>query len=30
MNIGIDGGRWTIDGSVTYPGAAAEGLLMNV
>lgn len=30
MKIGIDGTRWTIDGEVTYPGAAAEGLLMNV
>lgn len=28
--IGIAGTRWTMDGAVTYPGAAAEGLLMNV
>jgi CubicO group peptidase (beta-lactamase class C family) len=30
MRIGIEGGRWTVDGEVTYPGAPAEGLLMNV
>jgi hypothetical protein len=28
--LAIDHGRWTIDGRVTYPGAPAEGLLMNV
>lgn len=28
--IAIEGGRWTINGEVTYPGAPAEGLLMNV
>ncbi|MDA1191963.1 MAG: hypothetical protein O3A46_09815, partial [Candidatus Poribacteria bacterium] len=25
-----DDGRWTLNGKVTYPGAQAEGLLMNV
>lgn len=29
-NISIDGGRWRINGAVTYRGAKAEGLLMNV
>lgn len=28
--VGIQGERWTINGRVTYPGAAAEGRLMNV
>jgi hypothetical protein len=28
--VGIVGGKWTINGSVTYPGAPAEGLLLNV
>ena len=28
--IGISGTQWLIDGSITYPTAAAEGLLMNV
>jgi hypothetical protein len=28
--VGIAGGKWTINGSVTYPGAPAEGLLLNV
>jgi hypothetical protein len=28
--VGLDGTRWTINGEVTYPGAPAEGLLMNV
>lgn len=28
--VGIDGMRWTLNGEVTYPGARAEGLLMNV
>jgi hypothetical protein len=28
--IGIIDTRWTIDGEITYPGASAEGLLMNV
>ena len=27
--IGISGTQWLIDGSITYPGAAAEGLLMS-
>jgi hypothetical protein len=26
----IENGRWHLDGKVTYPGAPAEGLLMNV
>ena len=30
MKIGIDGTRWSIDGEMTYSGARAEGLLMNV
>jgi hypothetical protein len=28
--VGLDGTRWMINGEVTYPGALAEGLLMNV
>ncbi|OPZ01511.1 MAG: hypothetical protein BWZ10_03441 [candidate division BRC1 bacterium ADurb.BinA364] len=28
--LGIEGARWTINGRITYPGAEAEGLLMNV
>jgi CubicO group peptidase (beta-lactamase class C family) len=28
--VGIVGGRWHLNGKVTYPGARAEGLLMNV
>jgi hypothetical protein len=28
--VALDNGRWLINGTVTYPGAAAEGLLMNV
>ncbi len=28
--VAIDGERWQINGRVTYPGAAAEGRLMNV
>ncbi len=28
--VAIDGTRWLINGRVTYPGSAAEGLLMNV
>jgi CubicO group peptidase (beta-lactamase class C family) len=28
--VSIVDGKWHIDGKVTYPGAAAEGLLMNV
>jgi len=28
--IAIDGPKWTINGAITYPGSAAEGLLMNV
>jgi hypothetical protein len=28
--VSIDGDRWLINGRVTYPGAAAEGRLMNV
>lgn len=28
--VNIRDGRWEINGKVTYPGAAAEGLLMNV
>jgi hypothetical protein len=28
--VTLAGGRWTIDGKVTNPGSAAEGLLMNV
>ena len=28
--VRTDGTRWLINGEVTYPGAAAEGLLMNV
>ncbi|NGX16866.1 glycoside hydrolase family 5 protein [Wenzhouxiangella sp. XN24] len=27
--VAIDGTRWMINGSVTYPGGPAEGLLMN-
>ncbi|MCX8037781.1 MAG: glycoside hydrolase family 5 protein [Candidatus Sumerlaeia bacterium] len=30
MRIAIVGGKWHINGTVTYPGAPAEGLLMNV
>jgi len=29
-HISIQGGKWHVNGRVTYPGAAAEGLLMNV
>ena len=28
--LGIDGGRFTLNGAVTYSGKAAEGRLMNV
>lgn len=28
--LSVDGSRWYLDGRVTYPGAPAEGLLMNV
>lgn len=28
--VSIDGERWQINGQPTYPGAAAEGLLLNV
>jgi hypothetical protein len=28
--VSIDGTRWQINGRITYPGARAEGLLMNV
>lgn len=28
--VSIENGRWHINGKVTYPGAKAEGLLMNV
>jgi len=28
--VSIVGGRWHLNGQVTYPGAKAEGLLMNV
>lgn len=28
--VGIERGRWQINGMVTYPGSAAEGLLLNV
>ena len=28
--VAIDGTRWQINGQTTYPGARAEGLLMNV
>src|SRR5262245_42673833 len=28
--VTLEGGRWHINGAVTYPGAAAEGLLLNV
>ncbi len=28
--ISIRGARWLLDGALTYPGAPAEGLLMNV
>jgi hypothetical protein len=28
--IGLADGRWQINGTVTYPGAKAEGLLLNV
>jgi len=28
--VSIDGTRWKINGRITYPGARAEGLLMNV
>ncbi|MEX0716879.1 MAG: endonuclease/exonuclease/phosphatase family protein [Planctomycetaceae bacterium] len=28
--VSIEQGRWHIDGKITYPGAPAEGLLMNV
>jgi len=29
-HVGIRGGKWLINGQITYPGSAAEGLLMNV
>ena len=29
-SVSIEGGRWLIDREVTYPGTAAEGLLMNL
>jgi hypothetical protein len=28
--ISIEGGKWHINGRITYPGAKAEGLLLNV
>ena len=28
--VSIAGGHWQINGEVTYPGAQAEGLLLNV
>ena len=28
--VGIERGRWTLDGKVTHPGTKCEGLLMNV
>lgn len=28
--VSIDGDKWKINGRITYPGAKAEGLLMNV
>jgi hypothetical protein len=28
--VSIDGTQWQINGEITYPGTAAEGLLMNV
>ncbi|MGQ0636438.1 MAG: serine hydrolase domain-containing protein [Planctomycetaceae bacterium] len=28
--VSISGGRWMINGQLTYPGSPAEGLLMNV
>ncbi len=28
--VSIAGGKWHLDGKVTYPGTAAEGLLLNV
>jgi len=28
--VSIDGTKWQINGQITYPGARAEGLLMNV
>jgi len=28
--VAVVGGRWHVNGQVTYPGAQAEGLLMNV
>ena len=28
--ISISDTQWRLDGSITYPGAVAEGLLMNV
>ena len=28
--VAIEGGRWHINGEVTYPGTPAEGLLLNV
>jgi len=28
--VSIDGEKWRINGQITYPGARAEGLLMNV
>jgi hypothetical protein len=28
--VSINGTRWQINGAITYPGTAAEGLLMNV
>jgi hypothetical protein len=29
-SVSIDGVQWKINGQITYPGTAAEGLLMNV
>lgn len=29
-SVSIDGAHWHINGSITYPGTPAEGLLMNV
>lgn len=30
MNISLTENCWSLDGQITYPGAAAEGLLLNV
>jgi CubicO group peptidase (beta-lactamase class C family) len=29
-SVSLVGGRWHVNGAITYPGAPAEGLLMNV